>query len=87
MKSINTNKLSDLELIQKYKNGDKDAIGILYKKYMHLIYGSCLKYLKNEERIDMLDFIMKLSKKKLKVIVYPIYENWHDLGQKEENNK
>ena len=50
MKSLNTNKLSDLELIQKYKNGNKDAIGILYKKYMHLIYGSCLKYFKNEEK-------------------------------------
>tara|TARA_B100000767_G_C19588861_1_gene460549 strand:+ start:136 stop:711 length:576 start_codon:yes stop_codon:yes gene_type:complete len=50
LKLLDTNKLSDLELIQKYKNGNKDAIGILYKKYMHLIYGSCLKYLKNEEK-------------------------------------
>ena len=50
MKSITKNTSSDLELIQKYKNGNQEAIGKLFKRYMHLIYGSCLKYLKNEEK-------------------------------------
>jgi RNA polymerase sigma-70 factor (ECF subfamily) len=41
---------SDIELIKEYKDGNQDALARLFKKYMHLIYGSCLKYLKNEEK-------------------------------------
>ena len=54
---------------------------------IYVIGTKVLKYLKNEEYIDMPDFIARLSKKKRKVIVYPIYESWNDLGQKEENYK
>ena len=54
---------------------------------IYIIETKNLKHLKNEEHIDMPDFIARLSKKKMKVIVYPIYESWNDLGQKEENFK
>ena len=43
-------KLTDNELIANYKsNGDGIYLGELYKRYSHLVYGVCLKYLKNEE--------------------------------------
>ena len=32
----------------------------------------------------MNDFIMKLIKKKKKIIAFPFYENWFDLGTKEQ---
>lgn len=42
--------LDDSTLIEKYKQtGDIAFLGILYERYMHLVYGVCLKYLKNRE--------------------------------------
>jgi RNA polymerase sigma-70 factor (ECF subfamily) len=42
--------LSDAELISQYKNNsNKDIIGELFSRYSHLVFGVCLKYLKNEE--------------------------------------
>ena len=41
---------TDEELISTYrKNGDVAVLGRLYEKYMPLVYGVCLKYLKDEE--------------------------------------
>ena len=41
--------LTDDELIAKYKsNSDGVYLGELYKRYSHLVFGVCLKYLKNE---------------------------------------
>jgi RNA polymerase sigma-70 factor (ECF subfamily) len=41
---------SDLELIERYqKTHDNEILGILFKRYMHLVYGTCLKYLKDAE--------------------------------------
>ncbi len=42
--------LSDAELIAEYKkSGDKIFVGILYKRYSHLVMGLCMKYLKDED--------------------------------------
>jgi len=42
--------LTDNELIACYKvEGYNSLVGELYKRYSHLVYGVCLKYLKNEE--------------------------------------
>lgn len=42
--------LSDEEVLEKYKaSRDKELVGILFKRYSHLAYGVCLKYLKNRE--------------------------------------
>jgi RNA polymerase sigma factor (sigma-70 family) len=50
---IKPNKLSPLtddELLSAYRNsGDIVVLGQLYEKYMPLVYGVCLKYLKDEE--------------------------------------
>jgi len=43
-------KLSDEELVAKYSTTrDNKAFGILYKRYSHLVFGSALKYMKDEE--------------------------------------
>ena len=37
-------------LIAKFKStGDLEFLGQLYEKYMHLVYGVCLKYLKDRD--------------------------------------
>lgn len=52
----------ELALIDRYKKtGDLAIAGALYKKYMHLVYGLCLKYLKNRE--DSQDAVMQLFEK------------------------
>jgi RNA polymerase sigma-70 factor (ECF subfamily) len=49
-KSKHIQSLTDNELLSKYKKtGDNSLVGELYKRYSHLVYGVCLKYLKNEE--------------------------------------
>ena len=46
IKKISTS-YSDGELVQQYKQGaDMNVLGDLYQRYMDLIYGVCLKYLK-----------------------------------------
>jgi len=41
--------LTDAELILKFKDTSKnDYLGILFERYSHLVYGLCLKHLKNE---------------------------------------
>ena len=41
---------TDQELIDLYKKTqDHGTIGVLYERYMHLVYGTCLKYLKDVE--------------------------------------
>jgi len=41
---------ADLGLLAQYRrSGDLAALGKLYKPYMGLVYGVCLKYLKDEE--------------------------------------
>lgn len=41
----------DAALIADYKNnGNLDALGVLYNKYMHLVFGVCLNYFKDEEQ-------------------------------------
>ena len=40
--------LSDQSLLQAYRDqGDNECAGILLKRYSHLVFGVCMKYLKN----------------------------------------
>ena len=56
------NDLSDTELIARYRNnGDMQVLGVLYKRYTHLVYGVCLKYLKDED--DSKDAVMQIFEK------------------------
>ena len=50
LKNIKDDQRPDTELIALYKKtADKSAIGELYQRYMELVYGLCLKYLKQPE--------------------------------------
>lgn len=53
------NDLSDRELLDKYKaSGDLSHLGQLYNRYMHLVYGVCLKYLKDRDQSQ--DAVMEI---------------------------
>jgi len=52
-------KLPDNELIQRYKeSGELIILGELYDRYMTLVYGVCLKYLKDRE--ESRDAVMQI---------------------------
>ncbi|HEX7365753.1 MAG TPA: sigma-70 family RNA polymerase sigma factor [Pelobium sp.] len=54
----NTN-LADEHLVAEYKtSGDLQVLGNLYKNYMPLVYGLCLKYLQNAEQSQ--DAVMQI---------------------------
>jgi RNA polymerase sigma factor (sigma-70 family) len=50
LKNISNNQLTDADLVAAYRqNGDASLVGELYQRYMELVYGVCLKYLKHPE--------------------------------------
>lgn len=50
LKNISRNELTDAELVAAYKQGaDISLVGDLFQRYMELVYGVCLKYLKNPD--------------------------------------
>jgi RNA polymerase sigma-70 factor (ECF subfamily) len=53
---------SDGELLTEFKSGgDLEILGELYSRYVHLVYGVCLKYLK--EREEAKDGVMQIFEK------------------------
>jgi len=61
-----TFKTSDKELVERFqKENDLEVLGILFDRYIHLVYGVCLKYLKNREESQ--DAVMQIKLKYLKV--------------------
>ncbi len=62
MANLNFKNLTDEELILLYKKKKSaEAFGILYDRYAHLVYGVCLKYLKETERAK--DAVMQIFEK------------------------
>ena len=58
----NYNMVGDNELIQRYKeSGDLTILGVLFSRYMPLVYGVCLKYLKDRE--ESRDAVMQIFEK------------------------
>jgi RNA polymerase sigma factor (sigma-70 family) len=50
LKKIPSNNQPDASLVATYKRtGDQQAVAELYQRYMDLVYGVCLKYLKQPE--------------------------------------
>ena len=49
---------------------------------IYVFESKVFKFLKKDKYFDMTELFIYLEKKKKKVIVYPIYENWQDFGQK-----
>ncbi len=59
---ISPAELTDEELIRAYvKNGNTDYFGLLFERYTHLVFGLCMKYLKNET--DAEDAVMSIFEK------------------------
>jgi len=53
---------ADEELLAEFKSGgDLDVLAELYSRYVHLVYGVCLKYLK--EREEAKDGVMQIFEK------------------------
>lgn len=53
---------TDKKLVAAYKkSGNREYIGKLFKRYTHLVYGVCLKYLKDEEKSK--DAVMDIFEK------------------------
>ena len=56
------NSLSDSELIARYcEEGNSVFLGIIFKRYGHLVLGLCIKYLKNEDEAQ--DVVMNIFEK------------------------
>lgn len=53
---------------------------------MYVLSPKALSYIGNE-KIDMPEVFLNLKKKKKKIIIYPIYDQWLDLGDKETLKK
>ncbi len=64
MSAPNLHSLDDLQLVNGYKQtGDSVYVGHLFQKYTHLIFGVCMKYLKDED--DAQDASMQIFEKLL----------------------
>ena len=60
--SEHISKLADSELLHLFRiDGDGSFIGELYRRYSHLVFGVCLKYLKNKE--DARDALLSVFEK------------------------
>jgi RNA polymerase sigma factor (sigma-70 family) len=67
--------LTDLELLAQYKeNGELPLLGELYTRYQSLVYGVCLKYLK--DRDDAKDAVMQLFEKLIPTLLTHEVENF-----------
>ena len=63
----NYNALEDLELVRLYKDsGELDILGELYSRYMALVYGVCMKYLK--DRDESRDAVMQIFEKLIQTL-------------------
>lgn len=59
--SHNEDGLTDDELISRFKSGEQQALGVLFKRYTALVYGTSLKYLK--DRDEAKDAVMQVFEK------------------------
>ena len=79
IKNLTGNKeQEDAALISQYRHtGNLDVLGILYNRYMHLVYGVCLNYFKEEEASK--DAVMQIFEElviKLKVHEVQNFKSW-----------
>ncbi len=70
--------MTDSDLIKRYKtSGDLVIIGELYNRHMSLVYGVCLKYLKNRE--ESRDAVMQIFEKLVQTLrEHPVehFKSW-----------
>lgn len=62
LKQLEFDRQLDLLQIREFrKTGDMEILGKIYYKYIHLVYGICLKYLKNRDAAQ--DAVMQIFEK------------------------
>ncbi len=79
-------KLADEELIHRYVHREEDiAVNILFERYGHLVFGVCLKYLKEKEAakdamqqifIKLLDDLKRFDIQQFKPWLYQVSKNY-----------
>ena len=76
--NIPAHKHTDEVLVAQYKSGgDLQVLSDLYQRYMELVYGVCLKYLKNEE--DARDAVLNIYEElipKVKKYEIQFFKSW-----------
>jgi RNA polymerase sigma-70 factor (ECF subfamily) len=93
-------KLTDQNLLESYiDSGNLDELGALYSRYMHLVYGVCLKYLHDREKAKdavngifehLINEIPKFEIKNFKSWLYVVCKNYCLMElrkQKSERNR
>ena len=88
--------LTDKELVERFRNShDNQYLGILFERYSHLVFGLCMKYLKNEQKSkdEVINIFEKLIKE-MKTHRVEHFKSWlyivaknHCLMQIREDNK
>lgn len=48
---------------------------------IYIINSDCIKYIKKNIKTDIPDFFEECKKNKKKILVYPIYDYWYDIGK------
>ncbi|HBS88777.1 MAG: hypothetical protein A2W91_04115 [Bacteroidetes bacterium GWF2_38_335] len=76
--SKNIKKLSDTHLVLHYRNTGKNSyFNELFERYYHLVYGVCLKYLKNEsESADAVLMIFEKMSDDIKNTEITHFKSW-----------
>jgi len=96
LKSIRTSPLSDAELLELYRqNLQQDVLAQLFLRYSDLVYGTCIKYLTDQEAAK--DAVMNIYQElvdKLKLHSIDNFKSWlyvvtknHCLMQIRQNKK
>ena len=71
-------KLNDEELLSQYgRTGDTEHFGLLYNRYIPLVYGLCLKYLQDADKAE--DATMQLFEdlaRKVKNYEIKVFKTW-----------
>lgn len=70
--------LTDDKLLEGYqKNGNMEYLGVLFSRYTEMVYGTCLKYLKNEtEASDAVMGVFETLTKKAKNHKVDSFRGW-----------
>lgn len=75
LKNISPGSQSDTELVNLYRqSGDLQILGELYQRYMDLVYGVCLKYLKEPETSK--DAVMQIFEELVSKLKKHVVENF-----------
>lgn len=71
----NKNDEDDISLVNRFKKSDdRECMGILFERYTYLVYGICMRYLKDEEKSK--DAVMEVFEKVMHEIIHHEIRNF-----------